>query len=186
MIVSCIDTIYNLFTKIFAKSIDKILLMCYYISVLNGNNENTEETEMKNINTAYEIWKKEKVRLQAEEMAKIRAARYEEERRNRAEAINKRRNEAKRAIMKRAWEIANDAAIKFGGKASEYISESMKISWVMAKIENKKDEVFMLNMKDINGGANNIVAQNQIRTNREAIAKIENEIANLKKSIDAA
>ena len=31
--------------------------------------------------------------------------------------------------MKRAWEIAKEAVVKFGGKAIEYIAESLKIAW---------------------------------------------------------
>ena len=141
---------------------------------------------MKKVNTLFENWKKEKLRLQAEEMAKVREARYEEKRRNRLEEINRKRTEAKRKIMKRAWEMANNAVVKFGGKASEYIAISMKISWVLAKIENKENELFILNMSDLSGGKTNVIAQNQIMANRQAIAKIESEIANLKNSIYAA
>lgn len=32
-------------------------------------------------------------------------------------------------IMTRAWEIAREGQIKFGGKVSEYISEALKIAW---------------------------------------------------------
>lgn len=31
--------------------------------------------------------------------------------------------------MIRAWEIAREGASKFGGKASDYITEAMKIAW---------------------------------------------------------
>lgn len=140
---------------------------------------------MKNVNTAFENWKREKARVQSEEMAKTRESRREEEKINRAEAISKNRTEAKKTIMKRAWEIANNAAVKFGGKASEYISESMRISWIIAKIENKESELFILRMSDLNGGKTNIFAQNQIIATRQEVAKIENEIANLKNSIAA-
>lgn len=32
-------------------------------------------------------------------------------------------------VMVTAWEIAEDAAVKFGGKKSEYIAEAMKMAW---------------------------------------------------------
>lgn len=35
--------------------------------------------------------------------------------------------------MKNAWEIARNAANKFGGKAVEYIAGSMKQAWAIAK-----------------------------------------------------
>lgn len=35
--------------------------------------------------------------------------------------------------MRRAWQIAKDAAAKFGGKAKEYLSEAMKMAWAEAK-----------------------------------------------------
>jgi hypothetical protein len=31
--------------------------------------------------------------------------------------------------MKRAWEIAREGQNKFGGKVSEYLSESLKMAW---------------------------------------------------------
>lgn len=38
-----------------------------------------------------------------------------------------------KTIMTNAWKIAREAAKKFGGKASEYISGSLKMAWKMAK-----------------------------------------------------
>lgn len=35
----------------------------------------------------------------------------------------------KARIMKRAWAIAKEAAVKFGGKASEYIAEALRLAW---------------------------------------------------------
>lgn len=35
--------------------------------------------------------------------------------------------------MTRAWEIAKNAAKKFGGKAIEYIASALKMAWKMAK-----------------------------------------------------
>lgn len=56
-------------------------------------------------------------------------------------------------VMTRAWEIARRAAVQFGGKAKQYISESMKIAWAEVKktimivkeqvIETMKDLVEM-------------------------------------------
>lgn len=37
--------------------------------------------------------------------------------------------------MKRAWEIAREGVKKFGGKAIEYISESLKMAWAEFKSE---------------------------------------------------
>lgn len=36
-------------------------------------------------------------------------------------------------VMTRAWEIAKNAAKKFGGKAIEYIAGALKMAWKMAK-----------------------------------------------------
>lgn len=36
-------------------------------------------------------------------------------------------------VMTRAWEIAKNAAKKFGGKAIEYIASALKMAWKMAK-----------------------------------------------------
>lgn len=35
--------------------------------------------------------------------------------------------------MTRAWEIAKNAVVDFGGKAVEYISESLKLAWKEVK-----------------------------------------------------
>lgn len=39
----------------------------------------------------------------------------------------------KKEVMKNAWEIAKNAAKKFGGKAIEYIAGAMKIAWAAIK-----------------------------------------------------
>lgn len=39
----------------------------------------------------------------------------------------------KKQIMKRAWEIANQAVKKFGGKAREYFSISLRMAWAEVK-----------------------------------------------------
>lgn len=36
-------------------------------------------------------------------------------------------------VMTRAWEIARDAAAKFGGKASQYIALALKDAWAEVK-----------------------------------------------------
>ena len=39
----------------------------------------------------------------------------------------------KEEVMTKAWEIAKSAAVKFGGKAIEYISGAMKMAWAAIK-----------------------------------------------------
>ena len=39
----------------------------------------------------------------------------------------------KKEIMKRAWEIAKEGQMKFGGRAFEYIAEALKMAWKEAK-----------------------------------------------------
>src|SRR5690625_4154056 len=38
-----------------------------------------------------------------------------------------------RNVMTKAWEIARKGVKKFGGKAIEYISESLRIAWALVK-----------------------------------------------------
>ena len=40
----------------------------------------------------------------------------------------------KKELMTNAWEIAKEAAKKFGGKAIEYIAGAMKMAWAAIKI----------------------------------------------------
>ena len=40
-------------------------------------------------------------------------------------------------IMTRAWEIAKEGQVKFGGKVSEYLSEALKMAWAENKEEGK-------------------------------------------------
>lgn len=42
-------------------------------------------------------------------------------------------------VMKRAWEIAREGQRKFGGKVSEYLSESLKMAWAEAKAPKKAE-----------------------------------------------
>ena len=44
------------------------------------------------------------------------------------------RDKMKKNIMKKAWAIAKKGQAKFGGKVSEYFSESLKIAWRMSKM----------------------------------------------------
>ena len=39
----------------------------------------------------------------------------------------------KKEIMTKAWKIAKEAVKTFGGKATEYIAEAMKMAWAAAK-----------------------------------------------------
>ena len=39
----------------------------------------------------------------------------------------------KKNVMKRAWEIAKEGQMKFGGRAIEYIAEALKMAWKEAK-----------------------------------------------------
>jgi len=55
-------------------------------------------------------------------------------------------------IMKRAWEIAKEGQEKFGGKVSEYLSESMKMAWNEWKNFNKNIE----QLKELNAEAERI------------------------------
>ena len=86
-------------------------------------------------------------------------------------------------IMTRAWKISRASAAKHGGKASEYIAEALRISWKMARLAKIENELFILNMKDLSGGRNNIFAQNQIRENNKAIAEANRRIEALKREI---
>lgn len=52
----------------------------------------------------------------------------------------------KKQIMTVAWELAKGAAKDHGGKASEYISETMKQSWEIAKYDAKQKVVKMKGM----------------------------------------
>jgi len=93
----------------------------------------------------------------------------------------KKTNPAK--IMARAWEISRISAAKFGGRASEYIDEALRISWKMARLEVLENELFILNMKDVSGGRTNAAAQAQISANRRAIAETERRVDALKMEI---
>lgn len=43
-------------------------------------------------------------------------------------------------IMTRAWEIAKEGQVKFGGKVSEYLAEALKMAWA----ESREEEVYGL------------------------------------------
>ena len=42
-------------------------------------------------------------------------------------------------IMTRAWEIAREGQVKFGGKVSEYFAEALKMAWAEAKAEPQEE-----------------------------------------------
>ncbi len=44
-------------------------------------------------------------------------------------------------VMKKAWEIAKEAVVKFGGKAKEYFAESLKLAWSILKSETGAIEI---------------------------------------------
>lgn len=39
-------------------------------------------------------------------------------------------------VMTRAWEIAKNAVVRFGGNAKEYFTESLKLAWKEVKLAN--------------------------------------------------
>ncbi|MDR9795207.1 hypothetical protein NSS70_04600 [Aeribacillus sp. FSL K6-2848] len=36
----------------------------------------------------------------------------------------------KRSVMNNAWKIARNGVKRFGGRASDYIAEAMRITWI--------------------------------------------------------
>lgn len=53
-------------------------------------------------------------------------------------------------VMVRAWEIAKQAVIKFGGKVKEYFAQSLTMAW--AEVKNSVNEHFGFTViKKING-----------------------------------
>lgn len=42
-------------------------------------------------------------------------------------------------VMTRAWEIAREAVVNFGGRAIEYIAESLRMAWTETKEEKRMD-----------------------------------------------
>lgn len=53
-------------------------------------------------------------------------------------------------IMKRAWEIAKNAAAQFGGKAREYMAEALRMAWAETKgtaKQNRDDIIAALTKK---------------------------------------
>ncbi len=58
----------------------------------------------------------------------------------------------KKVIMKNAWTIARDGAKKFGGKPVDYISESLKQAWIIAKQLKKQNEKKQFDSKNLKGG----------------------------------
>ena len=62
-----------------------------------------------------------------------------------------------KAVMTRAWKIAKEAAVKFGGKAIEYIGGALKMAWEefknnyshAARFENATFEEYVKKNKEI-------------------------------------
>lgn len=44
-------------------------------------------------------------------------------------------------VMKRAWEIAREGFIKFGGKVVEYFAEALKLAWLEVKSANPEIKI---------------------------------------------
>ena len=59
-------------------------------------------------------------------------------------------------LMNRAWEIAKEGQERFGGKVSEYLSESLKMAWAEYKQEDK------MTMEDIAKAIENKVNSVQV------------------------
>jgi len=84
-------------------------------------------------------------------------------------------NYNKSEIMKKA----NALRARYGMNKSEALAKA----WGMAKIANLEKELFELNLYSPTGGANNIIAQNEIRTHNEKIEKVTAKIENIKNAI---
>jgi hypothetical protein len=63
------------------------------------------------------------------------------------------------------------------------MSAALTKAWGMAKIEILETELFSLNMYSSIGGATNIIAQNEIKIHRNAVAVLESKISILKAEI---
>ena len=81
----------------------------------------------------------------------------------------------RKAIFTKAWRLVRNYNMD--------MSTALIKSWKMAKLEILENEKFLLDMKDLSGGANNIVAQNQIRANNAAIDELRNKISTLEQEI---
>ena len=68
----------------------------------------------------------------------------------------------KKQVMVKAWEIAKDAAVRHGNKASEYIGESMKIAWALVKKENEAGGI-MAQLQQLNEEGERISKENARR-----------------------
>lgn len=62
-------------------------------------------------------------------------------------------------------------------------SEALTKAWKMAKLEIIENELFILNMKDLNGGRNNIAAQNQLCEQNRKIDELSKKVIELKEAI---
>ena len=78
-------------------------------------------------------------------------------------------------IFNTAWRLAKNYNMD--------MSAALTKAWSMAKLEILKNELFGLNMYSPNGGANNIIAQNEIRIHEEKISAVKTKIDELKNRI---
>lgn len=62
-------------------------------------------------------------------------------------------------------------------------SESLKKAWMMEKLSILNDELFVYEMKDLDGGKTNAIAQAQISKNREAMEELQAKISEIKNQL---
>jgi len=63
------------------------------------------------------------------------------------------------------------------------MSTALTKAWKMAKVAVLENEKFALDMKDLSGGRNNVVAQVAMRANQSAIERLASEISTLQAQI---
>lgn len=89
----------------------------------------------------------------------------------------------KKKVMQKAWELAKQGAVQFGGNAREYFSESLRMAWKKIKeessMERKFDELikkYNIRIVGENLGADKAIAKHpedvkMIKDNKQAIIK---------------
>jgi len=76
-------------------------------------------------------------------------------------------------VFTKAWEIAKEAVIKFGGKASEFFAEALRMAWVIKKGGNMKGSEKQI------AWAEDIIKDGQARWNKVAkdqLKRYEDEV----------
>lgn len=77
-------------------------------------------------------------------------------------------------VMKKAWEIAREGAKKFGGKASDYIAEALRMAWALIKegtndmikhAEQVKGTIEQLQVNNLTGTVKQVAWAEDIRKN---------------------